>query len=130
MAPSSDEENKYKNLTLAELQAECNKKELEFNESDNQNDLITLLIEDDNKPPNWGRIYSRVLYHTGMSYEEIARRTIPQIEAILDGADENIPIKTGIPNIFGIPHSATTQNNDGPPKVSQFADIANMFSGI
>lgn len=68
-----------------------------------------------------------------MPYEEIAKRTIPQIKAILDGADENIPIKMGSPNIFGgtspLP-SPTPQNNDGPPKVSQFAAIANMFSGI
>jgi len=68
-----------------------------------------------------------------MNYEEIGNRTIPQIEAILDGADENISIKMGMPNIFGgtsPPPSSTPQNSDSPPKVSQFAAMANMFSGI
>ncbi|WP_310443727.1 hypothetical protein [Tissierella sp.] len=36
-----------------------------------------------------------------MAYEEISRRTIPQIMTILDGAKENISIKMGMPNIFG-----------------------------
>lgn len=93
--------------------------------------MISLLIKDDNKPPDWGKIYSRVLYHTGMAYEEIARRTIPQIMAILDGAEENISIKMGLPNILGTSTlSPTPQNNGEPPKVSQFAAIANMFNGI
>lgn len=103
---------------------------MKINESYSKDNLITLLIKDDNKPPDWGKIYSRVLYHTGMAYEEIARRTIPQLMAILDGAEENISIKMGVPNIFGgvTPSSATII--DEPPKVSQFAAIANMFSGL
>jgi hypothetical protein len=36
-----------------------------------------------------------------MHYEEIGRRTLPQIKAILDEAGENISIKVGMPNIFG-----------------------------
>lgn len=88
--------------------------------------LIKLLKDDDKKPPDWGKIYSRVLYHTGMHYEEIERRTVPQITAILDGAGENISIKLGLPT--GDSQSPTTANE--PPKVSQFAAMANMFSGI
>lgn len=66
-----------------------------------------------------------------MAYEEISRRTIPQIDAILDGAEENIPIKLGLPNMFG---SSTPLSPAGladePPKLSQFAAFANAFSGI
>lgn len=104
---------------------------MEFNESDTKGVLITLLIKDDNKPPDWGKIYSRVLYHTGMSYEEISRRTIPQIMAILDGAEENISIKMGMPSIFGGTSTLpTTELADEAPKLSQFASLAGMFSGI
>lgn len=132
MAPSSDDkENKYIEWTLEELKTECIKRKLNHNELDTKDSLITFLIKDDNKPPDWGKIYSRVLYHTGMAYEEIARRTIPQIMAILDGAEENISIKMGLPNMFGTSTlSSTPQNNGEPPKVSQFAAIANMFNGI
>lgn len=63
-----------------------------------------------------------------MHYEEIARRTIPQIMAILDGAGENISIKLGLPTSDS--QSPTTPQADGPPKLSQFAAMANIFSGI
>lgn len=135
MAPSSsDKENKYNKWTLDEIKSECKKRKLKINESDTKDDLISLLIKDDNKSPDWGKIYSRVLYHTGMGYEEMARRTIPQIMAILDGAEENIPIKMGVPNIFGSPTLSATSTNepktDSPPKLSQFMSFANAFNGI
>lgn len=67
-----------------------------------------------------------------MTYEEIARRTIPQIMAILDGAEENISIKMGLPNIFGSSTLSPTVNNeakvDSPPKLSQFMNFANAFN--
>ena len=68
-----------------------------------------ILIKDDRKPADWAKIYARLLYHTGMHYEEISRRTIPQIEALLDEAGENISIKVGMGNIFGggIPDGGT-----------------------
>ncbi len=131
MASSSDKESVYKDWTLEELKSECGKRKLDFNESDNENDLMVLLVKNDNKPTDWGQIYSRVLYHTGMAYEEISRRTIPQILEILGEAEENIQIKMGVPNLFGTSQSTITpQNADEPPKVSQFAAMANMFSGI
>lgn len=83
-------------------------------------------------PPNWGKIYARLLYHTGMGYEEIAERTIPQIMAILDEAGENISLKIGIPGIFGgaldIPSPPTPP--DKPPKLSEFMAFASAFDGI
>ncbi len=79
------------------------------------------------EPPDWGKIYARLLYHTGMYYEEIARRTIPQIMAILEGAGENISIKLGLPYKNDTEEQGLSQE---PPKLSQFAAFANMFSGI
>lgn len=86
----------------------------------------------DNAPPDWGQIYSRVLYHTGMAYEEISRRTIPQIMAILDGAEENIAIKIGMPSVLGSPALSPTTSGElktnEPPKLSQFMNFANAFN--
>ena len=58
--------------------------------SESKEELIILLLEQQKDPPDWEKIYSRILYHTGMAYEEIGNRTIPQILAILDEADENL----------------------------------------
>lgn len=79
-----------------------------------------------NPPPNWGKIYARVLYHTGMGYEEIGRRTIPQIMAILDGAEENIAIKMSMPNIFG---SSNIQANSTNEESSQ-EDVEAFFNSF
>lgn len=83
-------------------------------------------------PPNWGKIYARLLYHTGMGYEEIAERTIPQIMAILDEAGENISLKIGIPGIFGGALDTTSSPTppDKPPKLSEFMAFASAFDGI
>jgi len=86
------------------------------------------------KPPptDWSVIYARLLFHTGMHYEEISRRTLPQINALLQQAGENISIKIGMPNIFrgAVSPSPVNQNDGSPPKVNQFAALAGMFSGI
>lgn|GEM_PF-1156847 len=130
-APSSNEnEIKYEDWTLEELKAECNRRKLEFNSNDTKEKLINLLVDNDNAPPDWGKIYSRVLYHTGMAYEEISRRTIPQIRAILDGAEENIPIKLGFPNMFNVSTLSPTESANEPPKLSQFAAFANAFDTL
>lgn len=93
--------------------------------------MITLLVADDKKPPDWGQIYARILFHTGMTYEEVGRRTVPQIQAILDGAGENISIKMGIPGLFGEVSAPKHEGlADKPPMLSQFAAMANMFDRI
>jgi hypothetical protein len=134
LAPSDDKggAEKYNNLPLEELKAECKRRNIAINESNIRDDLIAFLFKDDTKPTDWAKIYARLLYHTGMHYEEIAKRTLPQINALLGEADENISIKIGMPNIFGGASSiAPAPPADGkPPKVSQFAALAGMFGGI
>lgn len=135
MAPADkkDGAEKYKNWSFEKLKEECEKRNIKFNDSDNKDKLIYLLCEDDRKPPNWGKIYARLLYHTGMGYEEIERRTIPQIIALLNEAEENISIKIGMPGIFGgaldnsPPASSPTSK---PPKLSEFMAFANAFNDI
>lgn len=134
MAPSDkkDGAEKYKGWSLSQLQDECKKRKLIFEHLDEAG-LIALLVKNDQKPTDWARIYSTILFHTGMHYEEIGRRTLPQINALLDLAGENISIKIGMPNIFG--HSTgdkavdqvPQQEPGAPPKLSQFAAMAAMF---
>lgn len=135
MAPSDkkDGAEKYNNWTVDELKNECKKRKIKFNDSDSRDILINLLCEDDKKPPNWGKIYSLLLYHTNMCYEEIGNRTIPQIIAILNEAEENISIKLGIPGIFGgvlDKPSTTPPHVDKPPKLSEFAAFCSVFDSI
>lgn len=115
---------------MIELKNECQKRKIKFGEGSNIGDLTALLIKNDSSLTDWGLVYGRVLYHTGMGYEEISRRTIPQILAILDGAEENIPIKLGIPNMFGGVSSAPSGLAKEPPKLSQFAAFASAFDKI
>lgn len=60
-----------------------------------------------------------------MSYEEISRRTIPQIMAILDGAEENISIKMGIPNIFGGDYTQTAIKEESTQE-----DVEDFFNSF
>lgn len=83
------------------------------------------------KPPptDWGVTYTRLL-DAGLRYDDIPRRTLPQIKAILGEWSE---IRVNIPNIFGATATATSPPpppDSGPPKVSQFAALAGMFGGI
>lgn len=127
MAPSSvDKDVIYKFWAIQELKTECTKRKLEFSDTDTIDNLVDILVKDDNKPPDWGKIYARVLYHTGMNYEEIARRTIPQIMAILDGAEENISIKMGLPNMFG---GSNVQGNSTNDEASQ-EDVEAFFNSF
>lgn len=109
-APSNDSSNQYSNLSLEDLIKECNLRKLDISKANVADDYIKLLFKDDNPPTDWGNVYCRVLYHTGMGYEEVERRTIPQIEAILKGAGENISIK------YGIPFTSSMSNDNGTPK--------------
>lgn len=120
-----DGAEKYKNFTLDQLQDECKKRNILFDEHIDKAGLIELLIKDDHKPTDWAKIYARLLYHTGMHYEEIGRRTLPQINALLEEAGENISIKIGMPNIFG-GISETTQRKEE----AQQEDVDEFFSSF
>jgi hypothetical protein len=78
------------------------------------------------KPPptNWAKVYSTLLFHSGIHYEEIARRTLPQINALLAEAPENISIKIGMPNIFGGVSDGSTSNGEN----SSQEDIDSFFN--
>lgn len=131
IAPSDNKsEEKYKDLPLEELKAECKKREIEFEETTSIEDLISLLVEDDNTP-RWGEIYSRLLYHTGMNYEEVAQRTLKQISAILDGAGENISLKIGLPYNPGFTENTDNEipkEVDNGKRLSQLDQIERMFN--
>ncbi len=127
MAPSKDGNNKYGNLSLEKLKNECVKRKLDITDANTSDDYIKLLLNDDNSTPDWGRIYCRVLYHTGIGYEEISRRTIPQIMAILEGAGENISTM-GLPFYSASQVEETPQEVDNETKLSQVDQIERMFN--
>ena len=133
MAPTDkkDGAGKYKQMSDGELRAECEKREIAFDEALSTDGLISLIIKDDNRPEDWGVIYARLM-SAGLRYDEIPKRTFPQIKAIL-GEWANI-ISLRMPNIFGTPSYSSEpqsqQQPDTPPKLSQFAAMANMFDGI
>lgn len=52
---------------------------------------------EESDPPDWGEVFTCLLCHTNMRYEEIPRRTIPQIEAILGRLGKHMSLKLGIP---------------------------------
>lgn len=132
MAPPDEKRGaeKYKNMSLEELRSECKTRGIEFNEGLSVDELISLLIEDDKKPTDWGVVYTRLL-NAGLRYDEIPERTFPQIKAIL-GEWANI-ISLRVPfGLFGSVSDNTVpeQPADKPPKVSQFAAFASMFDAI
>ena len=78
------------------------------------------------KPPptDWAKIYSRLLFHTGIHYEEIRRMTLPQINALLEESGENISIKIGMPNIFGGVSDSSTLSGE----TSSQEDVDSFFN--
>lgn len=110
------------------MKEECIKRELDISKVNVSDDYIKLLLADDKSPPDWGKIYCRVLYHTGMGYEEIERRTIPQIDAILKGAGENLSIKLGIPFSPTLSTEEIPQEIDNDTKLAQVDQFLKMFN--
>lgn len=82
--------------------------------------------------PDFAEVYTDLLCHTSLSYEEIGERTIPQIDAIRVRLGKNIALKVGIPNIFGGASNPTPppEYTGERPKLSQFVEFANAFNGI
>lgn len=107
------------------MKSECFKRKIDTSKATTADDYINLLLDDDK--PDWGRIYCRVLYHTGMSYEEIERRTIPQIMAILEGAGENIPINMGLPSFSTPKEEEAPQDNE--TRLAQVDQYLRAFNG-
>lgn len=74
-------------------------------------------------------VYTRLL-DTGLKYDEIPKRTLPQIKALLGEWAELLSLK--IPGPFGgIAQTPQEQQEvDSPPKINQFAALASMFNGF
>ena len=77
------------------------------------------------KPPptDWGAVYGKLL-DAGLRYDEIPKRTLPQIQALLSEWGEIASIKIGMPNIFGGLSEGGTSNNE----TSSQEDVDSFFN--
>ena len=74
---------------------------------------------------DWGEAFTELLCHTSMSYEDICRRTIPQIETILSKMGKHISLRLGIPFQEGKMASPSAEHS-----VEDGMAFAAMFNGI
>lgn len=59
---------------------------------------MTLLPPGDEKEESdWGEVFTMLICHTNMSYEEIPKRTIPQLEAIYQRLGKHMSLRLGLP---------------------------------
>ncbi len=88
---------------------------------------VTLLPPgEEREPPDWGEVFTTIICHTNMTYEEIPRRTIPQLEAILQRLGRHISLKLGIPYKEDTPQ---VDRSVGTTVAERMA-FAAMFDGI
>lgn len=126
------EAEKYKAWTRLQLEDECNKRELKFDENTTDNELVYILFKDDNTP-DWAEIITTLISHTSLKTDDIANSTIPAIQAVLARLNKHVSIKIGIPGIFGGALDTTSSPSttpDKPPKLSEFMAFASAFDGI
>lgn len=82
---------------------------------------------------DWCEVYTILIAHTNMSYEEVSNRTIPVLNGILTALKKHIEIKVGIPGMFG-GLSTHTDDVESPkptgkvPKISEFLAFASGFN--
>lgn len=53
--------------------------------------------KEQNTPADWGEVYTILLAHTSLSYDEIGKRTIPQVEAVMANLGRHVGLKVGVP---------------------------------
>ena len=75
---------------------------------------------------DWAEAYIKFLSHTNLSYEEIGKRTIPQLNAIGARLDKHIEIKVGM-SLFGKSEASIANEEHS---VDDGMAFANMFNGI
>ena len=80
---------------------------------------------DKQAPNDWGQIYAKLL-DLGLGYDEIPKRTYPQIQALLGGRAGVIVEKMSMPNIFGYSNNAI---NTTVEESSQ-EDVEAFFNGF
>jgi len=71
-------------------------------------------IEEDQEKLDWGEVYTELVCHTSMDFDQISERTIPQIRAIR----LNLP-KQMITNTFGFSIGGETEVKEDKPKQMQ-----------
>ena len=69
---------------------------------------------------DWAEVYTKLLSHTTLTFEEIGKRTIPQLNAIGVRLDKHIEIKVGMPLFGG--GGDTTQDKPSPDKEHSVSD--------
>jgi len=88
--------------------------------------------EAEDTEPDWGEVFTELICHTSMGYEEICERTIPQIEVIHKNLGKHIEIKMGFPGLFGIGSVDSDTTSAGfankPPKLSEIMSFADAFN--
>jgi hypothetical protein len=127
--PSEDGAEKYKDMSLEELQNECKLRDIDFDANATEPDLIKLLYRNDNEP-DWAEIYADLIQF-GINYFDIPEMTIPAITAIREKFFDRAPFMMRMPGLLGgITNTSTpTHPSDGkPPKLSQFANFCSVFN--
>ena len=66
-----------------------------------------------------------------MAYEQIGKRTIRQLNAILDRLPKHLEIKMAMPGLFGSSLGSGVPEQKGSPlKISDLEAMSAMFAGI
>lgn len=77
--------------------------------------------------PDWGEVFGDLVCHTSITHSEIPYLTLPQINNYRRSIGRNIPIKIGIPNMFG---SSSTPSPSTPQEESTQEDVESFFNGF
>lgn len=77
---------------------------------------------------DWGEVFTLLISHTNMTYDEIGNRTIPQLEAVLGRIGRHISLKLGIVDSPAKPPPGKAVPGK-PPKTSTLRDLFSAFGG-
>ena len=89
---------------------------------------MTILPPDErkDKPPDWGEVFTTLLCHTNLTYEEIPKRTLPQITAILTRLGKHISLGWGL----SVPDQQQIKEIEGEHTIEDAMQFVSLFSGI
>ena len=66
---------------------------------------------------DWGEVYTELIAHTSLNYDQIGERTIPQIRAIRINLPKQVASKT-----FGFTGGGETEEEEKPTQMQTVAD--------